>query len=232
MEIEKSKSNDDGGVDGHAKADSNVLCKEGVKKRERLAEDGRPNSPCYQVGIESDPSSSNDQPDDCREEFERLFRTLPFLDWDAQLARNENGKYKEYNAALPWIFWKAALNRKPEQESEPPVELPIKLRAWNRYCANPDFVAMSKRAFSEAINAYEAERQLEREVGSGWQPIRNAPKDRVFLGVIEYAPGQFGEPFIAHWDEGMFCCKYFTEAAPHKPTHWAELPEIPRRGSE
>lgn len=31
----------------------------------------------------------------------------------------------------------------------------IKQEAWKIYCSNPDFVAMSKRAFSEAINAYE-----------------------------------------------------------------------------
>lgn len=180
MEIEKSKSNDDGGVDGHAKADSNVLCKEGVKKRERLAEDGRPNSPCYQVGIESDPSSSNDQP-------VGISHVKHLGGFAAAANGYDTHKDKGHSIAL--------------QEA---------------VCHYNEFV----------------ERVPEREVGSGWQPIRNAPKDRVFLGVIEYAPGQFGEPFIAHWDEGMFCCKYFTEAAPHKPTHWAELPEIPRRGSD
>lgn len=59
---------------------------------------------------------------------------------------------------------------------------------------------------------------------SGWQPIETAPKEGVFLGVIEYTSDRFGEPFIAYWDGAMYCCKYFTDAEPHKPTHWAELP--------
>lgn len=62
-----------------------------------------------------------------------------------------------------------------------------------------------------------------------WKTIESAPKTGKILGIIEYAPGRFGEPFICVYDsEDGWECEFRTECRPHVPTHWTPLPPAPQ----
>ncbi len=74
----------------------------------------------------------------------------------------------------------------------------------------------------------------------GWMPIESAPKDGTM--VLLYGQMEGNTPFVglyicAGWqdgDDGMEWIEATTglEAfnAPHKPTHWHELPAPPKKG--
>lgn len=67
----------------------------------------------------------------------------------------------------------------------------------------------------------------------GWMPIESAPKDCVYIGIIEYAEGKYGEPFMCEWsDEYGHICQFQTELVPHRPTHWMPLPTPPKQENE
>lgn len=75
---------------------------------------------------------------------------------------------------------------------------------------------------------------LEAQRDGGWQPIETAPKGgSTYIGIIEFAPNQFGEPFMCNYDkEKGHICVYQTEIIPHKPTHWMPLPQLPETEGE
>lgn len=79
--------------------------------------------------------------------------------------------------------------------------------------------------------------QLSADVEAGrafvmrFEDIEKAPKDNRYIGIIEFAPGQFGEPFLCEWDEDEgHVCRFQTEIAKHIPTHYLTFngkPDIP-----
>lgn len=95
----------------------------------------------------------------------------------------------------------------------------------------PSYESMTREELIECLHAADAHHQ-EHHAADKWQDISAAPKDKVYLGVIEYSHGMFGEPFIAHYEDGLHQCKYLTEALPHTPTHWMPLPAPPQNEKE
>jgi hypothetical protein len=92
----------------------------------------------------------------------------------------------------------------------------------------PEFLSGQRLTWNSAIDA--CIRVLLAQQ-AGWRPISEFPEDlyvEEYIGIIEYAPGKFGQPFACYeHDTDGHRSILVTELRPHRPTHFLLMDKLP-----